>query len=196
MKKRFLSKKAAGVAMAAVLAAGAIPCGNVFADEVNVPETGSASRLVQGKFSITDEELIAMGYGPMVSIPLSISMSYNGTGECFQGEGTIYGYGLIDDDKCIVANVDTSHAKYGKVYNSANVDVTRAASGASTYDLEISLNLWDKSDCQANMEAVWAGSAIPNPGEIMVSVDKTRFIPSGAGAYKTYAPIVVSLEDE
>ena len=189
MKVKNIRMKAVGIMAAGALAVGCIPAVSVRAEDVNVGGT-AVTREVTGTFTVTDEDLADMGYGPMVSVPLGIGLSYNSSLSKYSGSGTIYGYGVINAGKHISIEIDSENDKHGKIYNASNVD---CASHGSGYSTGMSKEAWSVAECRANLEAKKAGGTIPNIGEVDVSVSKNYFIPTGTGDYKTYIPLKIQL---
>ena len=183
-------KKSVAMAAALALVVGCIPVGQVHAEDVEIGGT-TVNREVTGNFTVSDSDLADMGYGPMISVPLSISLSYQSSESKYSGSGTIYGYGILDNGKSITASINTSSSKYGKVYDKDDEDCTIAS--GSGFSCTLSKERWSKAECRANMEAKKTGASVPHTGSLTVAVSKNSFLPTGTGNYKTYVPLVIQL---
>lgn len=196
MRARFhnVSRKAAAMAAVLTMAAVSPQIGNVYASEVCVPTDGSsATELVNCSFTVTEDDLNAMGYGPKVSIPVSVSLSFNSASKTYSGTGEVYAYGVIDSGKKVSVTVDETHEKYGKVFHASGQDCTQTDSDG--FSGALSKTSWNQSECYANMEAD-SSEFMTNTGELSVTVSKDTFLPRGTGAYKTYIPLVIEMAEE
>ena len=198
MRAKFcnLTKKVAMMAAAgALVVSAASQSGSVFAAEVDVPTDGSSTtRLVNGNFTVTKDDLNAMGYGPKVSVPLSVSLTFDSSAKSYSGTGEVYAYGVVDSGKKVSVAVDDTHEKYGRAYNASEQDCTQT--DPQGFSCTLSKTAWNQSECYANMAAKNDSGLVTNTGDLSVTVSKNTFLPRGTGAHKTYIPLVIEMTEE
>lgn len=188
--------KAAAIAAALSMAASAVQPLPVYAvSEVGVPSDGtSTTQLVDGRFTVTEDDLAGMGYGPKVSVPVSVSLAFGSGAEGYFGSGEVYAYGIIGSGKHVSVEVNGAHEKYGKVYDASGQDCTRTAPGGFTGTL--SKTGWSSADCYGNLKEVLGGQNASGTGTLSVGVAKEAFLPRGTGAYTTSIPLVITMGED
>ena len=88
--------------------------------DVTVPTFGSSSQDVTATFTIDNDILIDLGYGAIVSVPVTVPLDYKSNTKTFEGSRTVYCSGVIDDDKKVTVSVDTISTEYGKIVDSSS----------------------------------------------------------------------------
>ena len=186
----------------AVALVGAIACGTMSnpgmalawdREEVDVPSSGNIRRDVSATFTISDGILGDLGYSAVASIPVSMSLDYDWTTRLFTQAAVVYCSGVLDSGKKISITVNESGEKYGKVYDPS--DEASSVAGKTGYSVSLSKTSWSKAECRENLEKISDGLEATKDGELSISVPGRGFIPSGMGTFKTYAPLVISMED-
>ena len=166
---------------------------NVRADSVDVPSSGTTSEEVTATFTIDEDTLASLGYGVIASIPVSMPLSYDTGTKVFSNSAGVYCSGVLDSGKRVSVTVDTTGEKYGKVYH-ANEDPV-SVSGKSGFDISLSKTKWSKAECYTNLSKVNNSEDATETGILSVKIPGTGFIPSGAGTFNTYVPIIIKQED-
>lgn len=164
------------------------------ADEVAVPSTGSAGRDVTATFTVDEATLADLGYGAVASIPVSMTLSYDSAAKTFSDSGTVYCSGVLGDGKKATVTVDTGADKYGTVHGPGTE--TASVKGKTGFAVSLSKTEWTKDECRENLTKLSGNNDATKTGTLSVAVPGKGFIPSGAGTFRTYVPLVIGQEDD
>lgn len=163
------------------------------ADSVDVPSSGSTNEEVTATFTIDEDILSSLGYGVIASIPVSMPLAYDSTSKNFSKSADVYCSGVLAGGKQISVSVNESGEKFGKIYHSNEVPVS--VKGKSGFDISLSKTKWSKAECYTNLSKVNNSEDATETGTLSVTIPGNGFIPSGAGTFNTYVPIIIKQED-
>ena len=158
--------------------------------DVTVPSSGTADQNVTATFTIDNDTLIDLGYGAVVSVPLTIPLSYKSTTKTFEGEGEIYCSGLLAEGKVVEVTIDPTDEKYGFVSDSEGTSYNVR----SSLDFGVSLDKfrWTPAEMQENLTNIQAGNYSDIiGGELFVAIPGLGFVPKVTGNFESIVPLVI-----
>lgn len=180
------------------VALGALPGVTAFADttkDVAVPSTGQTTQDVKAYFNVTQEDLNALGYDLIVTVPLSFQLGFDKLNKAYKGSGKVSASGVLDSGKAVSVKIDTSHEKYGKIFVGDSItDVT--SGGSSGFKSSLTTERWSQLMCYENLKNRMNSSAPKWSSDLYVTVPFSAFTLKDLGEYYTTVPLVISLTDE
>ena len=145
--------------------------------------------------NVTDEDLAELGLNVVVSFPVEITLSIDGT-KAFSGSDKVYAYGIMDSDKTLSVTIDTSNESYGKVKyraKNSNTSVDSATNFFATVNETLSKESFSAEETKDNYLAQREGNAMVNYAELDISIQ--NLIPTfGTGTYYTNVPLRIAVQ--
>ena len=145
--------------------------------------------------NVTDEDLAELGLNVVVSFPVEITLSIDGT-KAFSGSDKVYAYGIMDSDKTLSVTIDTSNENYGKVKyraKNSNTSVDSATNFFATVNETLSKESFSAEETKDNYLAQREGNAMVNYAELDISIQ--NLIPTfGTGTYYTNVPLRIAVQ--
>lgn len=145
--------------------------------------------------NVTDEDLAELGLNVVVSFPVEITLSIDGT-KAFSGSDKVYAYGIMDSDKTLSVTIDTSNESYGKVKyraKNSNTSVDSATNFFATVSETLSKESFSAEETKDNYLAQREGNAMVNYAELDISIQ--NLIPTfGTGTYYTNVPLRIAVQ--
>lgn len=191
-------KRMAATALTVGIAVGSMPGITAFADttkDVAVPSTGQTTQEVEAYFNVTQEDLNALGYDLIVTVPLSFQLGFDKVNRSYKGSGEVSASGVLESGKAVSVKIDQAHEKYGKIFvGDSTIDVT--ASNASGFKSDMTQEKWTSSMCYSNLKDKMNSSAPSWKSDLSVTVPFSAFTLKELGKYFTTVPLVISLTDE
>lgn len=191
-------KRMAATALTVGIAVGTLPGITAFADttkDVAVPSTGQTTQDVKAYFNVTQEDLNALGYDLIVTVPLSFQLGFDKLNKAYKGSGKVSASGVLDSGKVVSVKIDTAHEKYGKIFvGDSTSDVT--ARESSGFKSGMTKEQWTSLMCYENLKNRMTSSAMKWTSDLSVTVPFSAFTLKDLGEYFTTVPLVISLQDE
>lgn len=191
-------KKMAVTAMTTGIVLGSMPGVSAFAEttkDVAVPSTGQTTQEVEAYFNVTQEDLNALGYDLIVTVPISFQLGFDKVNKAYKGSGNVSASGMLASGKAVSVKIDTDHEKYGKIFvGDSTIDVT--ANDSSGFRSDMSQEKWTSSMCYSNLKDKMNSAALSWTSDLSVTVPFSAFTLKDLGKYFTTVPLVISLTDE
>lgn len=194
-----LMKRIAATFMATGIAVGGPSGLNALADtttDVKVPETGQLEQQVEAYFNVTRDDLVAMGYDLIVTVPVSFQLNFDRDSRTYSGSAEVSASGVLDSGKAVSVTIDKAHEKYGRIYTGSGdgaKDVTKDVAG---FAAAMSQEKWTSEMCFANMKDRMESSDVTRTGSLSAEVPFSIFTLESLGKYYTTVPLVIKLVDE
>lgn len=162
--------------------------------DVNVPSFGSSSQDVTATFSIDSDILNDLGYGAIVSVPITVPLTYKSLDKVFEGEGKVYCCGVINDGKKVTVNVDTISTELGKIVDDSSNEYN--VSGKEGFAVNMSRTEWSQSEMASNLTRLTNGN-IDNllASTLSVTIPGRGFVPKVTGSFESTIPLLIRQEN-
>ena len=162
--------------------------------DVNVPSFGSSGQDVTATFTIDNDTLIDLGYGAIVSVPVTVPLSYKSLTKTFEGDREVYCSGIINDGKKVTVNVDTVSTDLGKIVDSSNNEYY--VDGKEGFAVNLSRTEWSQSEMASNLTKVNNGN-LDNliKSTLSVTIPGRGFVPRVTGAFESKVPLLIRQEN-
>ena len=162
--------------------------------DVNVPSFGSSGQDVTATFTIDNDTLIDLGYGAVVSVPVTVPLSYKSLTKTFEGDREVYCSGIINDGKKVTVNVDTVSTDLGKIVDSSNNEYY--VDGTDGFAVNLSRTEWSQSEMASNLTKVNNGN-LDNliKSTLSVTIPGRGFVPRVTGAFESTIPLLIRQEN-
>lgn len=162
--------------------------------DVNVPSFGSSGQDVTATFIIDNDTLIDLGYGAIVSVPVTVPLSYKSLTKTFEGDREVYCSGIINDGKKVTVNVDTVSTDLGKIVDSSNNEYY--VDGTQGFAVNLSRTEWSQSEMASNLTKVNNGN-LDNliKSTLSVTIPGRGFVPRVTGAFESKVPLLIRQEN-
>lgn len=188
MKKRLLAALLTVTAMVA-----SMPTTAFAATETLNPST-SDSFEVLASADVTHDDLAALGMNVVVSMPVEVGLTLNGSD--FSGSDKIYAYGIMDMDSTLSVTIDDANEVYGVVKYRAT-EAGEASVIEADYYNEVSESLSKESfaatETRDNYLAQKGSEEMTNLSTLNVSI-KSLIPVSGTGEYFTNIPLMIAVQ--
>lgn len=180
------------VAMAAFMTA--LPV-NAFASEQVVDPAENDSFEVVASATVTDADLTELGLNVVVSFPVEVVLTLD-EDKAFSGAGTVYAYGIMDDESTLSITIDETDAAYGKVKYRADAQsegIDSAANFFAEVTETLSKDSFSAAETLSNYLAKREVTNIPAVSSLAVSI-KNLIPTSGTGIYYTNVPLKIEIQ--
>ena len=195
MKKNEVLKAFSALFIAGAVLSTAVNVNAASTSTVTVPSSSFADQDVTASFEITDAILQDLGYGAYVSVPLSVSLTYDSSSKKFTGTMSYYAAGVIDDGYKVSIKVDSANSGYGYVTDSK--DNSYYVKNKDGFAVNLSVAEFSKSDMSRNLTFVEAEN-YDNvvSGVLSVSIPGKGFVPKVTGKFESLVPLTIKKEAE
>lgn len=180
------------VAMAAFMTA--LPV-NAFASEQVVDPAENDSFEVVASATVTDADLTELGLNVVVSFPVEVALTLD-EDKAFSGAGSVYAYGIMDDESTLSITIDETDAAYGKVKYRADAQsegIDSAANFFAEVTETLSKDTFSAAETLSNYLAKREVTNIPAVSSLAVSI-KNLIPTSGTGIYYTNVPLKIEIQ--
>ena len=180
------------VAMAAFMTA--LPV-NAFASEQVVDPAENDSFEVVASATVTDADLTELGLNVVVSFPVEVALTLD-EDKAFSGTGSVYAYGIMDDESTLSITIDETDAAYGKVKYRADAQsegIDSAANFFAEVTETLSKDSFSAAETLSNYLAKREVTNIPAVSSLAVSI-KNLIPTSGTGIYYTNVPLKIEIQ--
>lgn len=145
--------------------------------------------------NVTDEDLAQLGLNVVVSFPVEIILSIDGS-KAFSGSDKVYAYGIMDSDNTLSVTIDTSNENYGKVKyrkTSSDTGTDSTTNFFATVTETLSKESFTAEETMNNYLAQMEGNDMLNYSQLNISIK--NLIPTfGTGIYYTNVPFRIALQ--
>lgn len=194
MEKTKMKKKLVTVLMTIATLLTTLPT-TALASTQTVDPADNQSFDVIASANVTDEDLAQLGLNVVVSFPVEIILSMDGT-KAFSGSDKVYAYGIMDSNNTLSVTIDTSNENYGKVkYRETAFDTGKDSTTnffASVTET-LSKESFTAEETMNNYLAQMEGNDMLNYSQLNINIK--NLIPTfGTGIYYTNVPLKIALQ--
>lgn len=193
-----MKRKITAMMMALFTMISVLPMNAMAAARDTVPGQNGQEFTVTASATVTDDDWEELGLNVVVSYPVTVSLSLNGSGK-FVGSGAIYAYGMLGESNKLTVAVNTADTtRYGVVKYCQNdggsktyipIDGKYFTSAVAEVDPKMSFTY---TEALENLVAKRKSQAFPYSLTLQGSIDELIPI-KGNGEYVMDIPLKISI---